>query len=262
VSEQELSGGNLGGAVRVANTVRRAAGHWTPAVHALLEHLAKRGFVECPRVLGFDERGREILSYLPGETVGSARPWPSWTRTRQTLLQTARLIRRYHDAVADFVQPAGTRWRLTSAVAQPGEIICHNDIAPYNIVHGPTGVTGMFDWDVAGPGAPEFDLAFSAWQFVPLYDDEQCRELGWSDVSDRPDRLREFVDSYGLKRRQGFVELIATRMQASIDRIRQGADDGDPAFQQLITGGHLAPVRAARERLLRDATLLQRAISQ
>ena len=50
--------GNISGAVRVGNTVRRAAGWWTLAVHALLRHLEQAGFDGAPRVLGFDERGR------------------------------------------------------------------------------------------------------------------------------------------------------------------------------------------------------------
>ena len=36
--EQPLQGGNAGGAVLVEGTVRRPAGAWTPAVHALLRY--------------------------------------------------------------------------------------------------------------------------------------------------------------------------------------------------------------------------------
>ncbi|GGZ04123.1 hypothetical protein GCM10010365_23800 [Streptomyces poonensis] len=42
-------------------------------MHALLTHLAGKG------LLGFDEAGREVLTLLEGETVGSAEPWPAWT---------------------------------------------------------------------------------------------------------------------------------------------------------------------------------------
>jgi hypothetical protein len=52
-----LDGGNADGAVRVGDTVRRAAGPWTSAVHALLAHLAGQGFVGSPRPLGVDEQG-------------------------------------------------------------------------------------------------------------------------------------------------------------------------------------------------------------
>lgn len=66
--ELRLPGGNVGGAVRVRDTVRRPTGPWTPAVHALLRHLDGR-IEGVPRVLGYDEHGREALSYLPGEVV-------------------------------------------------------------------------------------------------------------------------------------------------------------------------------------------------
>src|SRR3712207_8027153 len=49
------------GVVRVGDTVRRPAGRWTPAVHALLAHLHEAGFRAAPRPLGLDERGREVL---------------------------------------------------------------------------------------------------------------------------------------------------------------------------------------------------------
>lgn len=57
--------GNVGGAWRIGGTVHRTTGPWTPAVHALLEYLAPRA-EHIPRVLGFDEQGREILTFLPG----------------------------------------------------------------------------------------------------------------------------------------------------------------------------------------------------
>jgi hypothetical protein len=75
--EIRLDGGNAGGAVRAGDTVRRAAGPWTPSVHALLAHLAGRGFAGSPRPLGVDEQGREVLTFLAGESVGSARHQPA-----------------------------------------------------------------------------------------------------------------------------------------------------------------------------------------
>ena len=42
--EMPLWGGNVSTVVRAGNTVRRSSGLWTPAVHAWLRHLEKRGF--------------------------------------------------------------------------------------------------------------------------------------------------------------------------------------------------------------------------
>jgi len=41
--EEPLTGGTMGGAVRVGETVRRRAGPWTPTVQRLLAHLRRRG---------------------------------------------------------------------------------------------------------------------------------------------------------------------------------------------------------------------------
>ena len=54
-AEARLQGGNLTGVVRIGETVRRAPGPWTPAVHALLRHLEYVGFTGSPRALGMDE---------------------------------------------------------------------------------------------------------------------------------------------------------------------------------------------------------------
>ena len=85
-TEIPLSGGNMStGVVRAGDTVRRPAGPWTPAVHALLTHLHEAGFRGAPRPLGVDDRGREILTFVPGTVVwpghfppaGRRRPAPS-----------------------------------------------------------------------------------------------------------------------------------------------------------------------------------------
>jgi hypothetical protein len=55
-TEVPLGGGNMSsGVVRVGDTVRRPAGPWTLAVHALLTHLHDVGFRGAPRPLGIDD---------------------------------------------------------------------------------------------------------------------------------------------------------------------------------------------------------------
>lgn len=58
---EPLPGGNVGGAVRIGQTVRRPTGPWTPAVHAVLSHLSSAELAAVPRVHGVDVRGREVL---------------------------------------------------------------------------------------------------------------------------------------------------------------------------------------------------------
>ena len=71
MSEQQeeisLAGGNMTPVVKVGNTVRRIPGPWSETVHGLLNHLEQQGFEGAPRFLGFNEQGREILTFIAGE---------------------------------------------------------------------------------------------------------------------------------------------------------------------------------------------------
>lgn len=261
-AEEALEGGNLSTVVRVGDTVRRPSGPWTTAVHALLDHLAAGGFDAAPHPLGRDEKGREVLSFVPGETVGSQRPWPDWCWSDDTLIEVGRLLRRYHEAVADFVQPPGTRWRLQPRAAEPGERICHNDVAPYNLVRRPDGRLALIDWDVAGPGEPLDDLAFAACAFAPMHPDEACGPLGFHALGERPRRLRLLVESYGLEGRGDFVDRMLARLAASVARITAAAEAGDPAFQRLIARGRLEPVKAQRAWIRSQRAELESALSE
>jgi len=135
-----LAGGNMSsGVVRLGDTVRRPAGPWTPAVHALLTHLHEAGFRGAPRPLGIDDHGREILTFVPGTVA-----WPRHFHLLDAdgpLRHAARLIRGFHDAVTGFAPPPGARWQVL-APAHGDEIIAHHDLAPWNLVidegHGGT----------------------------------------------------------------------------------------------------------------------------
>jgi hypothetical protein len=119
MSEETLAGGNTVGALRIGDIVHKQAWAWTPTVHALLRHLEDAGFDGAPRALGFDDQGREMLTYLPGETAGGRFPWPAWAFTDATLTQVGQWLRRVHDVTADFVPPADERWFAGSPRSRP-----------------------------------------------------------------------------------------------------------------------------------------------
>jgi len=47
--------------------VRRPVRPCTTTVQAYLAHLRSRNFTEAPEPLGYDEQGREVLSFVAGE---------------------------------------------------------------------------------------------------------------------------------------------------------------------------------------------------
>jgi hypothetical protein len=242
--EIRLDGGEAGGAIRAGDTVRRAAGPWTPAVHALLAHLAGKGFAGSPRPLGVDEQGREVLTFLAGETVGSARPWPGWVYAEDTLVQVARWVHGFHRAVADFVPAPDAVWRMGGHWA-PGLIIGHNDAAPYNAVWRAGKLAGFFDWDMAGPVPAAWDVAFAAFSWVPLHARHVVAREGFTDFEGRPRRLQLFLAEYGWTGpTSAFLEAVAARIQAHVTSLRDLAAY-DPLFARIVAQGGADALEAA-----------------
>lgn len=227
--EQPLPGSGVAPVSRVGRTVRRQVGPWTPAVHALLRHLEDVGFDGAPRVLGLDEQGREVLTFIEGEDGHHARR--AALHDDPTLAAVGRLIRRYHDAVAGFVPPADANWQFQGRAPRVG-IVCHNDLAPVNTVYVDGQPQAFVDWDFAAPAPPEWDLACAAWSFVPLYDDEFCLRYGYPTHARGP-RLRLLCDAYGLADRVGFVDLIRARELALYDLVRMSAQAGEPRYARI-----------------------------
>lgn len=250
--ETPLLGGNVGTVVRVGDTVRRTTGPWSAAVHELLRHLESVGFDYAPRFLGIDEQDREVLTYIPGETVGIAEPWPAWAWSDDTLVQVARILRDYHSAVQTFRPSQPMPWRFATAAVGPGEVVCHHDVAPYNIVVRDGRVVGFIDWDLAAPAPPTSDLAFTAWSFAPIAADADATTGVPRDVVRR---VRLLCDAYGLDDRDGFLDKVAERMHASIAGVEEKAAAGEDAFVRLIRDGHL-------DRMKRDARLLHERAAQ
>ncbi len=255
--EQSLEGGQLTRVVRIGNTVHRSTGPWTPAVHALLGHLERVGFRAAPRVLCFDEEAREVLSYIPGKTVGTM-PWPKWVYSDEVLGAVGRWLRHYHEAVRDFREPRGAQWRMHWSPQADDEVICHFDVAPYNLVLRDDGEVSLIDWDVAAPGTCRLELAKVANSFATLHEDDvfSSGDSG-TGQSLTPEiqarfvhRVKVLLDAYGLDDKEGFIDNMLDASRHSYERISRGAAEGDVALQQLITAGTVKRLRHDRRRLL------------
>jgi len=229
--EEQPLGGNLNDAVRVGDTVRRRAGPWTPAVHALLNFLEGVGF-EAPRVLGMDEQGREILRYIEGEAhAGNPIPLPDFAFREDHMIDAARSLRRYHRIVAGFRPPADAVWRLVGP--EPHELICHNDWSPWNALYRDGRFALTLDWDLAGPGPRVWDIANAAYSWTPLISGATVV----ADVAERARRLRVFCDAYGLEDRTGLIAAMRARLIYVGRFIDEQARLGDPGMVRLVGWG-------------------------
>jgi hypothetical protein len=226
--EVDLPGGNTTGAVLIDGVVHKRASPWTPTVHALLRHLEEAGFDAAPRALGFDDQGREKLTYLPGETLGNRNPWPAWASADSMLAQVGAWLRRVHDLTAGFTPPPGERWFIGGTTG-PGLIVGHQDASPFNAVIDGDRLVGFCDWDIAGPSSREWDLAFSALTWVPL-----ASPYG-DDLRDRARRLHLLLDAYGYDAdRHAFGAVVPQRARTQAGVIREMAANGDAASIALL----------------------------
>ncbi len=218
------------GVVRVGDTVRRPAGAWTPAVHALLNHLHAVGFHGAPRPLGLDEQGREVLTFIPGTVA-----WPHHfhlLHDDDQLRHVTRLIRDFHDAVAEFTPPPDAQWQALIP-ADGDEIIAHHDLAPWNLIINDQQ-WAFIDWDTAAPGTRLWDLAYAIHGFIPLTANHTYQR------HDANHRLRLIADTYDLtqQQRRDILPLLAQRTHSMHTFLAEQAAQGAQPWTRLWQEGH------------------------
>jgi Ser/Thr protein kinase RdoA (MazF antagonist) len=236
----------MAGAVRRSgDTVRRPSGPWTPAVHDLLRHLERVGFSGAPRVLGSDVQGREVLTFVRGSVLH-----PRLLDDAE-LERVARLIRDYHTAAASFRPPADARWQTDGRDPTGShELICHNDLAPWNLVVGEQS-WAFIDWDLAAPGRRLWDLALAACSFVPLWPD------GPADLA----RYRRFCAAYGLATtdQHALFDVVVQRTRRMQQVLLDNADR-EP-YASLVRDGHAAVWRRVADHVAARTAVWRRQLS-
>ncbi|HEX7757875.1 MAG TPA: aminoglycoside phosphotransferase family protein [Caulobacteraceae bacterium] len=249
--EEPLYGGlENGRVVRVGDTVRRPAGAWTATTQALLKHLAGKGF-PSPRPPGLeekgglDEKGREILSFLPGRA--GLWPWPPALLAESGPRQVGRLLKAYHQAVADFAPPAPAVWRHGPQDLAPGQIVLHGDFGPYNLVwtgESPLAtLSGVIDFELARPGDALEDAAFAAIRVAHLRPDATAAKVGFATIPDRQARLAAFAEGYGCAPGDLLANIIPTQ-EDELRRIILWGGEGREPWATFLRKGLAGEARA------------------
>ena len=226
--EEALSGGNSSTeVVRVADTVRRPAMPWSASVDSLLLHLQEVGFNCAPRPLGYDEKGRQVLSFAEGYISDD----PSDLDDAR-IVEVGRVIRSFHDASATFVPSPDATWNVLIAPDKE-DLICHHDLAPWNLVRSSTQLT-FIDWDGAGPGSRLWDLAYAAHGFVPFSPEHSIGD----EVAGR--RLAALVAGYGLDEgdRARLAVMLGPRVRSVYEHLKMSHERGVEPWSRLWSEGH------------------------
>lgn len=232
--ETLLTGGNVNQVVKVGDTVRRLTGSHSKTVHEFLRHL-ETTCVPIPKLLGIDDEGREILSYIEGETTFSQGLW----KTDTALVASVELLRRFHDASLSFVPTKPVVWGFEYPNITQHEVICHNDFAPYNMVFRHGSPIGILDFDLCGPGPRIRDVAYLAYWMVPMsFGSGDLQNLSLQDVGLRCRRFRMICATYGIDDPVSLLRMISEVLHhmASPEAVQKIV--GAASAERLRSGGH------------------------
>jgi len=133
------------------------------------------------------------------------------------LREYARLIRRYHDAVRDYVPDPDAEWMTLHRPLGEGELVTHGDVGPWNTVWRDGVPVALLDWDLAGPRSPLHDVAYALEYSVPFRDDAGAMaDIGFPAPPDRAARLRVFAEAYGLPSTDGLVDAVLAEQETTL----------------------------------------------
>ena len=208
--------------------------------------------------MGFDEEGREVLSYIDGEvlgdpawTIGSPTPWPEYARSEDALVAAARLLRGAHDAAASFRPGPSAVWKqYEHSSLLRGEIVCHGDVGPHNTVYRDGLPVALIDWETTRPNAPVVEFGIGAWAYVPLGDDEYFERSDFPAVPDLPRRLALFARAYGITDPSTVAWAVQQAKQRSVEALRFfPVGPGHAAAHLQVVARELAWLDGAQDRL-------------
>ena len=174
MTEEPLSGGrNAEEVIRVGGTVRRARDQGSAFAARLLGYLEEAGYQHAPRYLGVDDRGRDILTWIPGRTTDH----PS-QRAAGAYARGAAMLRELHDLTAGHPLAGGR------------QCVLHGDAGPFNTIFQDGTPVAFIDWTSCRPGDRLEDLGYMAWTWC-------IQAEGNVPIAGQAAHLREMRDAYG-----------------------------------------------------------------
>ena len=224
MEEEPLTGGNASGrVVRVGETVRKPWLESSPSVQTFMGLLRARG-IDVPEPMGVDAENRQVVEYVQGIPASELAPLGL-----ADLARVGGMIRALHDASTDIMPLDTGRWEVLIPVER-AKMICHNDLAPWNLIVGDRWV--FIDWDGAGPSTRLWDLAYAAQSFADLVPGQP--------VAEGASRLRALVDGYGADQalRAALPVALTRRTNAMYELLRSARQTGAQPWARMYAEGH------------------------
>lgn len=168
----------------------------------------------------------------------------------EVLVDVASMLRSFHDASASFTPQPSMEWMLSYPGEDPHEVMCHNDVAPYNVIFVNGKPTGIIDFDTACPGPRLWDMVYTLYTFVPLgrfVPDTNGQLLCYDPVIhavERKKRILLFFEAYGMILPTNVIEYLLLRLEELCKTLLTKTRNGEQEFAKMVREGHVEHYRA------------------
>jgi hypothetical protein len=180
----------------LVDRVRKVAHEGSGTIQTFLLHLQSTGIDYIPTPLSLSDRLEEI-SYLPGVCYGAVEPRPNEAWDIERLEHLGRAVRRCHDSSVEFLSSwRGAQWFPFAEPCAAPEVICHNDLGPWNVPVDGEHIH-IIDWEMAAPGMRIWDVAHIAWNWVPYFPPAERARVSFPEPYQPEARLAALLKGYG-----------------------------------------------------------------
>lgn len=239
-----LAGGTLTAIWRSGDIVKWPRGPESDAVVQVLTWLTARGVPAVPELVAVSEQGLYVR-YIEGKTL--LRPWPAVAKTNDWVVQLGKWLASYHAAIHGFQLRADTSFLWGPAAPEPGMIVCHGDLGPWNFLEKDGRLTGVIDWHLAHFGPPLDNLAAMAIESVPLRQPVEGTMDRDVPESVLVNRLEAMLDAYGGVTAAELLSHAMDYLSRLTEQTEECASREIAPFDEFVKRGFLAEYSADRE---------------
>lgn len=162
----------------------------------------------------------------------------NWTDDQ--LKKIVRIINKFHDATQG------------SPLAGLEQVVCHNDLAPWNLVLNENNPVAFIDYDDAAPGSRVDDLGYFLWTFLELGNPVP--------VDVQAKKIKTLSDAYGFHDGGVLLDAIYRQQQKILARrerlVKAAADEESRQFSE----GKIVSIRSNMQWLIANREILEQDI--
>lgn len=230
--------GNLNTIFTDENYVYRPKTSYSFLINNFVQHLNRSGFTYSPTFIACNE-STDVFSYISGNSI-DLNELKDIQQHKQLLKALADILKQFHDIGSSYINTHSSYF-LDYTGNDPLETICHNDIAPYNMLWENHQITGLIDFETICPAPRSWDIVYAAYRFIGL-GQERCTYLKKLNDKRQKETIRELSHYFGVccdyPFSEFFLNTLIERLQSLVNLFDREVSKDNEAFIRMKEEGH------------------------